>query len=105
MTDPTQNSQDYWYIRIPKSRCSKPNFHFFQQLGFHWEDDDGNHYYDIGEVIAIKYVAKGDESGEWYYQMRYLRCTFDPSLNGEEDECFEAESRLVADNTILEEDG
>jgi hypothetical protein len=102
MTDSVQNSQDYGYITFPKTRCSPPRFHFFQQVGNHWEDDEGNHYYDIGEIIGIKYVAKNNQPGQWYYQMRYLKCDFNPSLNGKEDECFEAEFRLVADQTSLE---
>lgn len=101
MTDSANNAQDYWYIRVPKSRCPKPNFHFFDQVGIHWEDDQGRHYYDIGEIIAIKYVVKGNQPGQWYYLIRYLKCDFDPSFNGKEDDCFEAESHLVADDTAI----
>ncbi len=103
MTDSANNSQGYWYIPALKTRCSQPKFHFFEQVGIHWEDDEGNHFYDIGEIIAIKYVVKGNHPGQWYYLIRYLKCNFDPSFNGNEDECFEAESHLVADNTVLKE--
>ncbi len=104
MTDPANNPQDYWYIPVPKARCSQPNFHFFEQVGIHWEDGEGNHYYDIGEIIAIKYVVKDNQLGQWYYQVRFLKCDSDPSCNGKEDEYFEPESRLVADDTVLEDE-
>ena len=102
MTDQLNDSQDYWYIRVPKSRCSKPNFHFFEQIGFPWEDEEGDRYYDIGEVIGMKYTNKGNQPGQWFYQMRYLKCEFDPFLNGLEEECFEAQSRFVADDTEID---
>ncbi len=104
MTDPVNNPQEYWYIRVPKTRASEPQFHFFEQIGFSWEDADGNHYYDIGEIIGIKFRKKGNQPGQWFYQMRHLRCEFDPFLNGSEEEYFEAEYRFVADHSVLEED-
>lgn len=104
MTDPANNAEEYWYIRVPKTRASKPEFHFFEQVGSHWEDGDGNHYYDIGEIIGIKYSAKGNQPGQWKYLMRYLKCDFDPSLDGSEDDYFVAESRLIADDTAIERD-
>ncbi len=36
--------------------------------------------------------------------MCYLKCEFEPSLNGSEDDYFEPESRLVADDTAIESD-
>ena len=104
MTDRANNPEDYWYIRVPKALASKPNFHLFDRVGFRWQDGDGNCYYDIGEVIGIKHTAGGNQPGQWFYQMRYLRCEFDPFLNGSEEEYFEAESRFVADDTVLEGD-
>ncbi|HEY9726935.1 MAG TPA: hypothetical protein V6D50_10855 [Chroococcales cyanobacterium] len=44
MTDRNNNWQDYWYIRVPKARCPKLDFHFFQQVGLAGKDDWGNYY-------------------------------------------------------------
>ncbi len=101
MTDPANNAQDYWYIRVPKSRFPEPKFYFCQQVGLPWEDVEGDRYYDIGEIIGIVYTVRGDNSAQWHYQIRYLKCSYEPSLNGEEDEYFELESRLVPDNTAI----
>lgn len=102
MTDPVNNSEEYWYIRVPKARASEPQFHFFDRIGTHWTDDEGNHYYDIGEIIGIKNTVKGDRPGQWTYLMRYLKCDFEQSLNGLEDDYFLAESCLVPDDTVIE---
>jgi hypothetical protein len=102
MTHPANDSQDYWYIRVPKSRCREPQFHFFQQVGLHWEDDEGNHFYDLGEIVGIRYNARGKQAGQWTYLLRYLKCDADPSLKGSEDDYFEAESHLLPDNTVIE---
>lgn len=101
MTDRDNNSQDYWYIRVPKARCPKPDFDFFQQVGLAGKDDRGNYYYDIGEIIGIQYTAENNKIGQWSYLMRYLKCDYNPSLNGLDDGYFESSSRLVADDTIL----
>ncbi len=102
MTDETDESQDYWYIKVPKAKYPFPRFYPTQQVGIPWEDD-GQLYYDIGVIIGMIYGESDDQPGQWYYFFRYLKCDYEPSLIGSKDWHFIEESGLVADNTALED--
>jgi hypothetical protein len=47
-------------------------------------------------------IDQDNQAAQWYYRLRYLKCTYNPSLVGVEDEYFEPESRLVADYAVIE---
>ena len=101
MTDRPLDSQQYWYIRVPKNKFPLPKFDIGQQVGLLGEDDCGNWYYDIGEIIGMKYLAYKGELAQWHYLFRYLKCDYNPSLVGTIDAHFCEESRLVADDTAI----
>ena len=103
MTDETDESQDYWYIKVPVQKFPKPSFYPTQQVGIPWQDDEGNSYYDIGEIIGMIYGESDDHLGQWYYFFRYLKCDYEPSLIGLRNWHFIEESGLVADDTRLED--
>lgn len=54
MTDRLQDPQQYWYIPVPKNKFAKPKFYPGQQVGYSWEDEFGNAYYDIGEIVGMQ---------------------------------------------------
>ena len=101
MTDQLRDSQQCWYIPVPKNKFPKPKFYLGQQVGLPGEDDLGNFYYDIGEIIGMKYLAYPGEPAQWHYLFRYLKCDYNPSLVGSVDAHFCEESRLVADDTAI----
>ncbi|HEY9632579.1 MAG TPA: hypothetical protein V6D14_04180 [Coleofasciculaceae cyanobacterium] len=101
MTNETNQPQDYCYIKVPKTKFPQPKFYPTQQVGIPWHDDEGNSFYDIGVIIGMIYGESDDQSGQWYYFFRYLKCDYDPSLVGSKDWHFIEESGLVADTTVL----
>ncbi|HEY9635657.1 MAG TPA: hypothetical protein V6D14_19795 [Coleofasciculaceae cyanobacterium] len=101
MTDRTNEPQQYWYVQVPKNKFPKAKFYLGQQVGLPGEDDLGNSYYDIGEIIGMKYLAYEGESAQWHYLVRYLKCDYNPSLVGSVDAHFCEESRLVDDYTAI----
>jgi hypothetical protein len=101
MTDRVQNSQEDWYIRAPKSKFPEPKFHFGQQVALSWEDDLGECCCEIGEIIGMQYTTLYNQPAEWFYQMRLLNCNYNPCFVGTEDEYFQPESQLVADDSAI----
>jgi hypothetical protein len=103
MTDPSNQSPQYRYIRVPAAKFPESKFHFGQQIiGPAWEDEEGNLHNDVGEVIGMQYGASGDRTSEWYYLIRWTRCDSHPSLVGSDDGQYVSESSLVADDTAIE---
>lgn len=102
MTKKPNKPQQFWYIKVPISRFPKPRYHPGQQVGILSVDDRATVYYDIGMIIGMEYTGSYNEQKGWYYRIRFLKCDYNPSLVGLEDEEFIAETLLVADNTVLE---
>jgi hypothetical protein len=101
MTDSNRDSQEYWQIKAAKAKFAQPNFYFGQQVGMHWEDNQGNSYYEIGEIIGMQYETSGDYPNQWSYRLRLLWSNSCPWRIGRDGDSFEPESSLVADDTDL----
>ena len=91
----------YWHIRVPEGEYPKAKFHFGQQVGLHWEDEEGNPQYDIAVIIGMAYGARGYNRPEWTYLIRMLKCDSSPEMVGSDDGNFVYESSLVADFTDI----
>jgi hypothetical protein len=91
----------YWHILVPQREYPRPKFHIGQQVGSHWQDEDGNPQYDIGIIIGMAYGARGYNQPEWTYLLRWLKCDSDPEILGTDDGNFVYESSLVADSTVI----
>ncbi|HEY9710812.1 MAG TPA: hypothetical protein V6D48_21580 [Oculatellaceae cyanobacterium] len=53
-------------------------------------------------IIGMEYTGSCNEPKGWSYRIRFIKCDYNPSLVGSEDEKFIAEALLVTDNTVLE---
>ena len=102
MTKKPKKPQQCWYIKVPVSQFPKPQHHPGQQVGILGQDNPGTGYYDIGMLIGMEYTGSYNEPKGWFYRIRFLKCDYNPSLVGLEDEEFITEALLVADNTVLE---
>jgi hypothetical protein len=103
MTNQSLDPQQYWQIQLPIQQFPKSKFQFGEQVALHWEDDQGNHYCDIGVIVGMEYIAEGNKPAQWYYRIRFLKCDYQPSLVGSYDDYYEPESRFVADHTAIAE--
>ena len=103
MTNQQPNQQQYWQIQLPLAKFPKSKFQFGDRVAQHWEDDQGDHYCDIGEIIGMEYVAECDCPAQWYYRLRFVRYDYQPSLVGTYDQYYEPESCLVADQEAMED--
>lgn len=99
MTDQHQESHQYWYIPVPKVQFPEAKFHFGAQVAIHSQDDLGNCYCEIGQIIGMQYTAESNQNAQWSYRIRFLKCDHSPWLVGLYDEYFEEESRFVADES------
>jgi hypothetical protein len=102
MTNQQPNSQQCWQINLPIAKFPKSKFQFGDCVARHGQDDLGNHYSEIGEIIGMEYVVesdcpKGDRQSQWYYRLRFLKCNHQPALVGFYNYDYEPESCLVAD--------
>lgn len=102
MTQPRNRRDRYWHIKAPQRQFPKSKFDFGQQVGMHWQDEDGNAQYDIGVIIGMQYGAKGYNRPEWAYLLRWLKCDSSPEIVGSDDGNFIYESSLVADFTPMD---
>lgn len=98
MTDRPSDSQQYWQIQLPISRFPKPKFQFDHQVAIYGEDDEGNPYCEIGVIVGMEYIAEGNQPAQWYYRIRYLKCSYGSQFVGKYDDYYEPESLFVADN-------
>jgi len=101
MTDCDRDRQQYWLIEAPKTKFPQPKFHYGQQVGLHWKDDEGNSYYEIGEIIGMQYETSIGYLNQWSYRLRLIWSNSCPWRIGLEEETFDPESSLVADDTDL----
>ncbi len=101
MTNPDNQSPDFWYIPVPKEKFPEPKFYPGQQVRAYWEDEDGNLHYEIGEIIGIQYGAFGYRSLEWSYLLRLVKSHIRPQIVGSDDGFFVYESELVANDTVI----
>lgn len=97
MTNQPLNPQQCWQIHLPISQFPKSKFQFGDCVAIHGQDDLGNYYSEIGEIIGMEYVAESDQPAQWYYRLRFLKCDHQPSLIGTYDYYYEPESCLVVD--------
>ena len=101
MTHQSNRRPRYWHIKAPQRHYPRAKFHFGQQVGFNWQDEEDNAQYDIGIVIGMLFRAKGYHRPEWAYLVRWLKCDTDPNSVGSDDGNFIYEYSLVADFTEL----
>jgi hypothetical protein len=101
MTNPDNQSPQYWYLPVPKDKFPEPKFHYTQRVRSYWESENGNLQYEIGEIIGMQYGAFGYRRTEWSYLIRLVQSNFRPSLVGSDDGFFVYESELVADDTAI----
>lgn len=59
MTNQQPNSQQ-WQINLPLAKFPKSKFQFGDRVAIHGQDDLGNHYCEVGEIIGMEYVAESD---------------------------------------------
>lgn len=97
MTNQQPNPQQCWQINLPLAKFPKSKFQFGDRVARHGEDDQGNHYCEIGEIIGMEYIAESDRQSQWYYRLRFLKCNYQPALVGSYNYDYEPESCLVAD--------
>ena len=110
MTNQQPNSQHCWQINLPIAKFPKSKFQFGDCVAINGQDDLGNHYCEVGEIIGMEYVAEsdcprdsanGDCNAQWYYRLRFLKCDHQPTLVGSYNYDYEPESYLVADHQPL----
>lgn len=101
MTESNPDSQQYWQIKAPKAKFAQPKFYFGQQVGIPWQDDQGNSYYEIGEIMGMQYETSGNYANQWSYRLRLLWSNSSPWRIGRDDDMFEPECHLVADDTDI----
>ena len=101
MTHTNHRRPRYWHIKVPQGRYPRPKFYFDQQVGVHWQNEEGNAEYDIGVIIGMQHGAKGYQRREWSYLIRWIKCDSSPEIIGSDDGNFIYESSLVADFTKI----
>jgi hypothetical protein len=101
MTNPDNQSLQYWYIAVPREKFPQPKFHYGQQVRAYWEAENSNLHYEIGEIIGMQYGAFGYRRAEWSYLIRLLKSDLRSSLVGSDDGYFVYESELAADDTVI----
>ncbi len=101
MTDPNHDSQQYWQIKAPKTKFPEPKFHYGLQARKHWHDEQGNYHYEIGEIIGMQCESTGNYANQWSYRLHLLWSNCCPWRIGLDEDDFEPESSLVADETDL----
>lgn len=93
--------QRYWHVLVPQTQYPRPKFHPGDRVACHWQDEQGNPQYDMGEIIGMQYGASGYDRPEWSYLIRLLESSSSPSLVGSDDGNYIYESSLVAHSESL----